>query len=199
MPTEPVVALPFAEDDASAVSLECSVSVPPLVTIALPWIVAREEEVTKDSATAAATLMPPLEVEADGVLSLPVSLPPFALAVLFAWLRSPATWPSTPPDGASPLPFAGAPAALAVALLSTAVGPVAAKVTAPPARMLRCVVASAVCVAKVSASAAPIAALPPCVSPDAVVVALAFVMALNVTAPLGVWIGPGDTCALLAT
>ena len=128
------------------------------------------------SATAAATLIGPLLVEALGVLAPPVPSPPFAAAVLSAWPRSPATWPSTPPAGAPPEPSLGAPAADAVAEDEAVERSIAVKVTAPPAVMFRSVVAVAVWFANVSAIAAPTAADPPVVSPDAVVFAVAVVV-----------------------
>src|SRR5207244_2419714 len=73
-------------------------------------------------------------------------------------------------------------------------------VTAPPAEMSRSVVASAVCFANVSAMAAPIAAEPlEVVSPDAVVVAVAFVEALKVAAPVGDGGRPVSASAVLDT
>src|SRR5205814_4563928 len=53
---------------------------------------------------------------------------------------------------------------------------------------------------KVSAIAAPTAADPlEVVSPDAVVLALAVVLAVSVTSPAALCAGPGLSCALLAT
>ena len=70
----------------------------------------------------------------------PEPVPPAAAAAVSAWLRSPATWPSTSPDGAEDeVPFADA-----VAPDDVVDGPIAVKVTAPPAVMSPKVVASAV-------------------------------------------------------
>jgi hypothetical protein len=87
----PVVALPFAVDDASAVSLALSVRRPPLVTVMPVAIDAVERAVVTVSATAAATLIGPPEVDALGVLVVPEPMPPFAVAVESAKPRSPPT------------------------------------------------------------------------------------------------------------
>jgi hypothetical protein len=81
------------------------------------------------TAIAAATLIGPALVEADGVIAPPLPAPPFAPATPSAWLRSPATWPSTPPAGAED----DVPPALAVALDDVVDGPFAVKLAAPPA------------------------------------------------------------------
>ena len=136
----PVVALPFAVDDASAASLEWSVRRPPLVTVTPTGIVALAVAFATVTATAAATLIGPPLVEALGVFVPPEPVPPAAAAAVSAWLRSPATWPSTSPDGAEDeVPFADA-----VAPDDVVDGPIAVKVTAPPAVMSPKVVASAV-------------------------------------------------------
>ena len=75
---------------------------------------------------------------------------------------------------------------------------VALKTIAPPALMLRAVVAVAVWRAKVSAIAAPRAADPlELVSPCAVVFAVACVVAVKVALPEGDCCGPGFVCAAL--
>jgi hypothetical protein len=145
MPAEPlVVALPFAVVALSAASRACSVRRPPLVTLTPNGMVALLDAFEMTSAMAAATLIGPALVDALGVLVEPEPAPPAAAAVEFAWLRSPATWPSTPPDGEPGAPLPGAPAADAVADAEVVDGPVALNVTAPPAEMSLKVVASAV-------------------------------------------------------
>ena len=69
------------------------------------------------------------------------------------------------------MPSAGAPAADAVAALEVVDGPIASKLAVPATVRLRCVDASTEWFAIVSASATPIAAEPPVVSPVAVVAA----------------------------
>src|SRR6185503_4853813 len=131
-------------------------------------------------------------VEALGVLALPAPSPPLPVAALFAKPRSPATWLST-----LPLLFvSGAPAALAVAFEAEVDVVFAVKLTAPPTLIGRSVVAVALWFAKVSAAAAPIAAEPlEVVSPEAVVVAVAVVLAVN-AALAALWVGPGFCCAV---
>jgi hypothetical protein len=104
------------------------------------------------------TFAPPLL--AEGAAVEPELLPPLAIAVLSALLRSLAAWLSTPPapgEPAAPLP--GAPEAEAEAVLELAEEPKAAKPTAPPATMLRAVVARTVWLDSVSAREMPIAAV----------------------------------------
>ena len=85
----------------------------------------------------------------------------------------------------------GAPAADAVALELVVDVVVAARMTSPPAESPRWMVAVALWDATVSATAAPIAADPlDVVSPDAVVFAVAVVVAVSETAPPCVWPGP---------
>src|SRR6266516_1970795 len=137
-------------------------------------------------AIAAATEIPPLEVDADGVAAAPPSPePPFALEVLDACERSPATWLSTPPDGASDEFLSGAPAADAVALSVDVESSDAAIVTPPFAVTSRITNALAVWLLMFSASAMPIAALPPVVSPDAVVFEVACCVAATVSPQSG--------------
>jgi hypothetical protein len=134
----PVAASPLAVDDASAVWLEWSESRPPLETTPA-WIVARALAFATVTAIAAATLIPPELVDADGVLVAPEPVPPFADAVLSTKLRSPATCESTLPPAVS-----GAPAALAVAVDDEVDVPLAVNVTAPSAERSLHVVARAV-------------------------------------------------------
>src|SRR5258706_7307272 len=176
----PEAALPLAVEDASAASLEWSVSAPPLETIAVTGIVARALAFATVTAIAAATLIGPPEVEALGVPVGPEVSPPFAPAVKFANPRWLPTWLSTLPP---PL-LSGAPAALPVAVDDEVDGPNAVNMTAPAAVRARSVVASAVWFEDVSAIAAPIAAEPlDVLSPEAVVFAVAVVDALKVAAP----------------
>ena len=92
MLAEPLAAAwPSAVDAASATSRACSVSVPPLVTMMPVGIHARLDAVEMVSAIAAATLMPPPEVEACGVLVAPEPSAPAAAAAESPWLRSLAT------------------------------------------------------------------------------------------------------------
>src|SRR6266699_2459052 len=130
--------------------------------------------------TAAATDTEPLDVEDDGVDVEPLLRPPFDDAVEFALLRSPATWPSTPPAGAPLDPLPGAPAAEAFASLSDAEEPSAWNETVAAAVTSRAVVAVTSWLAIVSASETPIAAEPPVVlaDPSAVVSADAVSVAL---------------------
>src|SRR2546421_10623688 len=105
--------------------------------------------------TAAATEIEPPDVDADGVEVAPEVRPPFPPAAEFAWLRSPATCPSTPPAGAPDEPSPGAPAAEADASDSELDEPNAWNETAPPAVTSRKVVASTSWFAIVSASETP--------------------------------------------
>src|SRR4030088_2703778 len=65
--------------------------------------------------------------------------------------------------------------------------------------MKRDVAAVAVWFAKVSAIATPTAADAPAVSPEALVVAVAVVVAANVTAPAASCVGPGFACPDVVT
>src|SRR5688500_15394688 len=164
-------------------------------------IVARELAFASVTATAAATLIGPVEVDAAGVAPLALELSPVAAAdAPSACARSLLTCPVTPPAGAPVWPSPGAPAADAVADEEVVDGPRAANVTAPPAVMLRAVVARAVCSAKVSAIAAPTAALPLLVVlADAAVLAVAVGAALTATAPPALSVGPVPADASLRT
>src|SRR2546428_5175451 len=143
---------------------------PPACTVIAP-IIAREVVFARLIANAAATETPPDDVAAWGVGSAPaVPLPPAELSVALAKLRSAATelstpLPALPPPDASP----GAPAAEAAALADVSEEPCAASDTAPPAFTLRRRVDSLKWLAIVSASAKPIEALEPAVSPEALV------------------------------
>src|SRR5467141_2869314 len=120
--------------------------------------------------TAAATLTPPLDVDALGVEVPPDPRP--GPATVSAWLRWSATWPLTPPGCSPAEPCAGAPAADAFALASDADAPSAWNDTVVPAATLRCVVDSTVWFAIVRPSETPIAALlPPVAAPAAVLIA----------------------------
>src|SRR5688572_22593303 len=202
MPSEPPVeAWPSAVEDAAAASRARSVRIPPLVIVTPAGTAARELAFASVTATAAATLIGPVEVDAAGVA--PLALEPSPVAAVeapSACARSLLTCPVTPPDGAPVWPSPGAPAAEAVADEEVVDGPRASNVTAPPAVMLRAVVASAVWSANVSATAAPIAALPLLVVlPDAVVLAVAVVVALKATVPPAVSVGPVPADASLRT
>ena len=142
-----------------------------------------EETLASVSAMAAATLIGPAEVDALGVL-----VPPSR----HHRQRSRCCWPrcarrrSDHPRhlaGAPLLPDPGAPAAEAVADELISDRSRALKLTAPPAERSRSVLASALWVAKVSAMAAPIAALPAVVSPEALVFVAAVVFAVKVALP----------------
>src|SRR4030088_2350820 len=157
-------------------------------------IVARELAFTTVAATAAATLIGPLDVEALGAASLEAGAP-LALARESALERSPPTRPSTPP-GEPP----DEPEAVAAACGVVVDGPVAVNVTGPViAVKKRAVVASAVWFAKVRATEAPTAAVPPVLALPAVVFAVAVVPAAKVIAPVVRVPGPRKACALDAT
>src|SRR2546421_3181143 len=141
--------------------------------------------------TAAATEIEPLDVDAEGVFVEPELRPPFAPAVEFAWPRSPATWPSTPPAGAPAEPSPGAPAAEADASDSELDEPSACRLIEPAAVTSRCVVASTSWFAMVSASETPIAAEPVVVAePSAVVSADAVNVAFASSLPVSVSSAP---------
>ena len=123
-----------------------------------------------ETATAAATEMPPPEVEADGVGVEAPPEPPLADERLLALLRSPLTVSSTPVPGAPADGACAAPLALAVASLSVEDVPSAWKEMAPAAVMLRYAEESTVWFETVTATAAPTAAVEPEAEPDAVVV-----------------------------
>ncbi|HKW78875.1 MAG TPA: hypothetical protein VJQ09_07220 [Candidatus Limnocylindria bacterium] len=66
-------------------------SVPPAFTVTAAGTFALALAFVMSSEIAAATLIGPAEVDADGVLVPPEPVPPAALDALSAWLRSPAT------------------------------------------------------------------------------------------------------------
>ena len=174
---EPPVAEPSAFEAAPAVSDEVTVSAPPADT--LPPSVAFAEALAIVTATAAATDTGPPDVDADGVAVELEPDPPLAADWLPAFERSPATWPSTPPDGAElEVPFADA-----VADPFVVEEPVALIVAAPPTVSERLVVADTASVASVTATAAPTAAVEADAEPDAVVVADAVCVAVTVRFP----------------
>jgi hypothetical protein len=190
----PPVALPSAIDAARADSDEKIVSAP-VLTIAPPAATsARLETFASVTATAAATLTGPPDVVALGVAAVPEPVPSFAPAAVSAKPRWSPTWPVTslePPEGE--------PAADAVAVDDVFDGPVALSVVAAPALIERLSVAREVWSANVSANEAPTAAVPACVSPAAVVVAVASVLDVKEAAPATSWIGPGFTSTDVAT
>src|SRR5438270_2340236 len=185
----PFDALPSAVAPESLSAEDERLIAPGVVTWMPSANVARELEFAIVTATAAATLTPPPDVEADGVFVPPEPAPPLEPAVLSAWFRSPCTWPSTlwlP----SPL-SSGAPAADALAEVDTALCPVAWNPTGPPAVRSRRVVAATEWLAIARATAAPIAALElPLASPAAVLEAEAFIVASTSIAPETVSAGP---------
>src|SRR5438067_181781 len=194
MAAEPPVALPSAVDDACARPPVDRVSAAPALTGTMPSV-ARADALTTDTATAAAMLTPPCDVEACGVAGVSLEpVVPLADAALSACERSPATWPSMPPAGAELVP-----PALAVAVDETVDGAFAVSVIAPPACSDAWLDAKAVWFAKVSATDAPIAAVPPVVSPVAVVLVVAFVAEVKVMAPRADCTAPALFAARVAT
>src|SRR5258705_10254845 len=108
---------------------------------------------------AAAPLMPPELVSAEGVAPAPPSpSPPFPDEVLLAWLRSPPIRPVTPPAGASLSPSAGAPAALALPVAVEVEVFDAASVIAPVVLIARSSEASAGGFAMLRGGASPVRA-----------------------------------------
>src|SRR5688500_4127995 len=138
----PVAASPLAVDDASACSEECSVSAPPLTMTTPAGMIARALAFAIVSATAAATLIGPVEVDALGVAVSPESSAPAPAALASAAARSLPTWLSTLEEPGAPSP--GAPAALAVAEDDDVDGPIAVTLTAPTAVIARSIEAKAV-------------------------------------------------------
>ena len=136
------------------------------------------------TATAAATDTGPPEVDADGVEAPPPE-PPCADERAPALPRSPATWPSTPPDGAElDVPFAEA-----VAVPFVVLEPVAVNDAAPPTVSARLLVAVTASVASPTTTAAPTAAEPPAAEASTVVVTPAVWVAATVSEPPSV-VGP---------
>ena len=163
---EPPVAEPSAFDAAAAVSDAFKVSPPPADTDTADGSVALAEALAIVTATAAATDTGPPEVDADGVELPPEPEPPLPDDRLPAFERSPATWPSTPPDGAE----LDVPVAEAVAELFVEVDPVAVNDAVPVTLSERLDVALTSCVASVTATDAPTAAVEADAEPEADVV-----------------------------
>ena len=112
-----------------------------------------------------------------------------------AFERSPATWPSTPPDGAElDVPFADA-----VADPFVEVVPVAVTDAAPPTVSVRFVVAVTAWVASVTATAAPTAAVEAEAEPEAEVVTEAVCVAATVSVPPSVTLVPVPSEASVVT
>jgi hypothetical protein len=147
------------------------------------------------TATAAATEIGPPEVDAEGVPVPPEPEPPAAMDCAPAFERSPATWPSTPPDGAElDVPFADA-----VAVLLVVEEPAAVTLAAPVTMSVPLVVAETECVASVTATAAPTAALLADAEPDAFVVVAAVWFAETTSAPPTVAVLPEPIDAVVVT
>ena len=155
----PLAAEPSALALALVLPVLVSVSAPPALTETVEGRLTCELALSMLTAIAAATAMPPPEVEADGVAVPPEPVPPLAVAVVSANPRASAACPSTPPKGDPGAPEPGAPAAEALAWLPLIDVPFAAKLTAPPAASDRDVVAETAWLAIVSASDAPTAAV----------------------------------------
>ena len=175
---EPPTAEPSALDEAAAVSDDFTVRAPPTDTVPAPTV-ADAEALTIVTATAAATETGPPEVDADGVVLEPLPAPPAADDALPAVERSPVTWPSTPPDGAE----LDVPPADAVAEPFVVLVPVAVKVAAPPTVSERFVVAVTTCVASITPTEAPTAAVDADAEPEAEFVTDAVCVAVTVSAP----------------
>ena len=104
-PPDTATAVPEAFAEASVLAEALSVSSPPASALRRSSIAARVSSLVTLIAMAAATLMPPLEVVADGVSApLLLSVAPFAVARSLAKVRWPPAWPFTPPTGASGSP-----------------------------------------------------------------------------------------------
>ena len=173
---EPPVAEPSAFEAAAAVSDDVTVSAPPAVT---EPTVACADALAIVTATAAATDTGPPEVDADGVELPPEPEPPLPDERLPALLRSPATWPSTPPAGAElDVPFADAVAEPLVEEV-----PVAVNDAAPPTVSERLLVAETSWVASATATDAPTAAVDADAEPEADVVTDAVWVAATVRFP----------------
>ncbi|HEX7526909.1 MAG TPA: hypothetical protein VF327_11410 [Gaiellaceae bacterium] len=150
------------------------------VTVTVPVdSVAFAPPLTIVTATAAATEIGPPDVVADGVEVPPAPEPPLVEESVFAFERSPATCPSTPPGVELGEPFADA-----VALSLVVVVPVALNVAVPALRPAARLDAVTLCVAMVTATAAPTAAVAADDEPAAVVVALAVWVAVTTRAPV---------------
>jgi hypothetical protein len=196
-------ALPSATAFASVSDEDFSEKRPPATTVTPETTYARETESARLIATAAATETPPPLDSALGVSSAPpVPVPPLSSEALFAKLRSPSTWSSTPVPAWPPpigLSSSGAPAADALAVEELAETVCASNPTAPPAVVSRARYDSARWLAIVRASATPTAASAPCASPSAVVCAEAFSFASASTEPVRIRAAPEPTYALAVT
>ena len=138
-PPDGVTAVPSARANASVFADVPSVNRPPAFTVIGPASVARDQLFARFTATAAATLTPPDEVDAAGVLSAPsVAPPPLLDRVVFAKPRCSFTCWVTPLElgsagAALGEESAGAPDADAVALAELSDDPSALSDTAPTA------------------------------------------------------------------
>src|SRR5688572_17048267 len=167
----PSAAAPLAVADPSVSDAEVRLNAP-FAEYASGAMNEREIERCRLIATAAATLIGPALVDAEGVLSAsPSPSPPLADDVVSACVRSSEICSSTPPAGASGSPSSGAPADDAVADVVEVELVDAAIVSVPSVLMELSEYASATWFAMLSASARPIAAVAPSVSPCAVVFA----------------------------
>src|SRR4029079_12803009 len=143
---------------------------PVAVIVSVPRSVARDRDVARFTPTAAATLMPPLLVDALGVEPAPpLPEPSCAADVDSANVRCAAMLPSTPLPAAPPVESPGAPVADAVASALVSEELFALSETAPAAPRCRASFASVMWFAIVSASERPIAADDPSADPAALV------------------------------
>ena len=139
------------------------------------------------------------EVEAFGVLVLPVVVPEGLLAacVSLAWVSWASdlslTFELPPPDFCALASVSPSPAASASPL--TVRDPVAARETAPPARILRPELAETMCVGMARTSEMPMPTLEPDTSPDAVDSTSPFCVAVTSMSPLVVNAGPASSTA----
>ena len=109
MAAEPPAAEPSAFEPAAAVSDAFTVRAPPTVNARPEGSVALADPLAIVTADCRGDRNRAAGVEADGVELEPEPEPPLADERLPAFVRSPATWPSTPPDGAElEVPFAEA-------------------------------------------------------------------------------------------
>src|SRR5688500_16194970 len=196
----PSLAAPLAIAAPSVSDALVSENRPP-ATIALLPMYACEMDFWMLIATAAATLIGPPLVSAGGVVPAPPSpSPPFADDVVVAWLRSAATWLSTLCEVPGSPSSSGAPAALAVAEALEFDFVDELIETAPVALISRSAYASVLWLTMFSASAMPMAAVAPSVSPCAVVTTSESCDALMVTSPVtSIWVGPGFVYAFTVT
>jgi hypothetical protein len=190
---------PVAVDVAESLSVAVMVTTP--AVIVTPSTDASADAECTVSASAAAADTVPAGVLGSGALPGPLpplppgSAPPEVGAAPFAKARASVTWAV----GVGWLPLPGAPVAEADAVVDVDEAPVAPNVALPAAVTSRWVVASTVCVAKVSAIAMPTAAPAALTSPVAVVVAEAFWSAVAVNEPVSTSGVPVPTTAVVAT